>query len=250
LNNFFGSFEIYNNTQAQEIPPFSHNEAVCLTPVKVKKTLLRINPRKAPGPDNIPGRVLKNCAEDLKDVLTDIFNISQAVVLKCFKATTIIPVPKKPHPSSHNDYWPVALTPIIMMCFERLIMQYIKSVLPPSHYQFQFAYRTNWSTEDAISAALHSALTHLDSKYSYMRMLFLDFSSAFNTIIPQQLINKLRHLRLNSPLCNWVLDFLSERPQNVRVSGKHLRHTEHRVATDDTTVVGLITNNNEANYRS
>ncbi len=48
-------------------------------------------------------------------------------------------------------------------------------------------------------------------------MLFIDFSSAFNTIIPQQLINKLNLLGLNNSLCNWILLFLTGRPQSVRV---------------------------------
>ncbi len=39
-------------------------------------------------------------------------------------------------------------------------------------------------------------------KDSYVRMLFIDFSSAFNTIIPKQLINKLNLLGLNNSLCN------------------------------------------------
>lgn len=48
---------------------------------------------KADGPDNMPGRVQKDCAEKLKDVLTDIFNIflSLAVVPMCFRAATITP---------------------------------------------------------------------------------------------------------------------------------------------------------------
>ncbi|KAK3506941.1 hypothetical protein QTP70_031205, partial [Hemibagrus guttatus] len=49
-------------------------------------------------------------------------SLSQAVIPKCFKATIIIPVPKKPHPA--YNYRPVALTPIIMKCFERLVMHY------------------------------------------------------------------------------------------------------------------------------
>ncbi len=63
-------------------------------------------------------------------------------------------------------------------------------------------------------------------------MLFIDFSSAFNTIIPQQLINKLNLLGLNNSLCNWILDFLTGRPQSVRV-GHNLEHyhTEHRCPT-------------------
>jgi len=46
-------------------------------------------------------------------------------------------------------------------------------------------------------------------------MLFIDFSSAFHTMIPQQLINKLNLLGLNTSLCNWFEDFLSVRPQSA-----------------------------------
>ena len=48
-------------------------------------------------------------------------------------------------------------------------------------------------------------------------MLFIDYSSAFNTIVPTKLNTKLRTLRLNTSLCNWILDFLTGRPHVVRV---------------------------------
>jgi hypothetical protein len=48
-------------------------------------------------------------------------------------------------------------------------------------------------------------------------MPFIDYSSAFNTIVPSKLINKLKTLGLNTSLCNWILDFLTGRPQVVRV---------------------------------
>ena len=48
-------------------------------------------------------------------------------------------------------------------------------------------------------------------------MLFIDYSSAFNTIVPSKLITKLRTLGLNPSLCNWILDFLTGHPQVVRV---------------------------------
>jgi hypothetical protein len=81
----------------------------------------------------------------------------------------------------------------------------------------QFAYRPNRSTDDAISIALHTALSHLDKNNTYVRMLFIDYSSAFNTIVPSKLITKLRILGLNTSLCNWILNFLTDRPQVVRV---------------------------------
>ncbi len=219
LNAFFARFEAQNSTTAQKTPPPPGDQVMTLSPDSVRRSFSRINARKAPGPDNIPGRVLRDCAVELTDIFTDIFNISQtqAVVPTCFKATTIIPVPKKPSPSCFNDYRPVALTPILMKCFERLVMQHIKSVLPPSLDPFQFVYRSNRSTDDVIATALHPALTHLDKTDTYVRLLFIDFSSAFNTIIPQQLIHKLVQLGLNTSLCNWLLDFLTGRPQAVRV---------------------------------
>ena len=39
-------------------------------------------------------------------------------------------------------------------------------------------------------------------------MLFIDYSSAFNTMVPSKLIPKLGTLGLNTSLCNWILDSL------------------------------------------
>ena len=60
--------------------------------------------------------------------------------------------------------------------------------------------------------ALHTALSNLDLRNTYLRMLFIDHSSAFNTIVPSKLIIKLEALILNPALCNWVLDFLTSFP--------------------------------------
>ncbi|KAK3556234.1 hypothetical protein QTP70_006917 [Hemibagrus guttatus] len=171
------------------------------------------------GPDNIPARVLRECAEQLADVFIDIFNISlsSAIVPTCLKTTTIIPMPKKSTVSCLHDYCPIALTPIVIKCIERLIMRYIKTQLPTSLDPLQFACCPNHSTNDAITTILHLSLTHLDNMDSFVQMLFIDFSSAFNAIIPQHLIENLSLLGLNTSLCNWILDFLTGRPQSVRI---------------------------------
>jgi hypothetical protein len=40
-------------------------------------------------------------------------------------------------------------------------------------------------------------------------MLFINYSSAFNTIVPSMLVTKLGTLGLNTFICNWILDFLT-----------------------------------------
>ncbi len=122
---------------------------------------------------------------ELAAVFTDIFNqsLSQAIVPACLKSAIIIPVPKKPAADSLNDYRPIALTSVVAKCLERLVLRHIKASLPPTFDPYQFAYRANRSTEDAIAKALHKALEHLEHRGTYIRMLFIDYSSVFNTVV-------------------------------------------------------------------
>ncbi|KAF7643375.1 hypothetical protein LDENG_00240400 [Lucifuga dentata] len=120
LNTFYAHFESSNSSHSTRLTLPPGELPFSVSAVDVRGPLRRINPRKAAGPDNIPGWVLRDCAQELTGVLTDIFNISfsQAVVPVCLKMSTIIPVPKNSAVKSMNDYRPVALTPIIMKCFE------------------------------------------------------------------------------------------------------------------------------------
>ncbi len=167
-----------------------------------------------------------------------------------------------------------------MNVFERLIKNHICSSIPVTLDPLQFAYRPNRSTDDAISHVLNSSLTHIDSKNgNYVRLLFIDYSSAFNTIVPIKLAFKLTDLDLNSSLCDWIQDFLTGRPQVVKVSqftsnsitlnigapqgcvlslllyslythGCVSSHNSTSIIkfSDDTVVLGLISNNDETAY--
>lgn len=135
----------------------------------MRHVLRTVNPRKAAGPDGVPGKVLR------AGVFTTIFNLSLslATVPPCLKTSTIIPIPKKAAVETPNDYRPVALMPVVMKCFEKLVSQHIRTCLPPTLDPHQFVYRANRSTEDTITIVLHTALSHLEHPGSYMRMLLL-----------------------------------------------------------------------------
>ena len=166
-----------------------------------------------------------------------------------------------------------------MKCFEFLFKVNIQSFLPVGFDPYQFAYRKNRCTEDAINILVHEILNHLEGKNTYARVLFIDFSSAFNTIIPMKLIEKLHILNFPADVCNWILDFLLERPQVVKIKsnfsssivlntgapqGCVLSPSFYTIFTfdcealdenslivkfaDDTTEAGLITNDNESLY--
>ncbi len=135
----------------------------------------------------------------------------------CFKRSTIIPVPKKPKITGLNDYRSVALKSVFMKSFERLVLAYLKDITGPLLDPLQFAYRANTSVDDVVNMGLHYILQHLDKPGNYARILFVDFSSAFNTIMPDLLSDKLTQLSVPTSICQWITSFLTDRQQLVRL---------------------------------
>ena len=113
-----------------------------------------------------------------------------------------------------NDFRPVALTSVAMKCLEKLVLKAMDSIIPITADPLQFTYRKNRSVDDTVALALHSAVEHLDTPNTYVRMLFLDYSSAFNTVLPTKLVAKLAGLGLPSSTRSWILNFLTERVGN------------------------------------
>ncbi len=159
----------------------------------------------------------------------------------------------------------------------KLLRNEICSYIPATLDPLQFAYRPNRSTDDAISHVLHSSLTLIDSKNgNYVRLLFIDYSSA---LVITKLAVKLSDLGITSSLCDWIQDFLTGRPQVVKVGQftsnsitlnigapegcvlsplLYSLYTHDCVSShsstsivkfaDDTVVLGLINKNDEAAY--
>lgn len=125
LNDFYARFDKVNKDKSTKTKAPDIHQTFRLSTIDIHKELGRINARKAAGPGT--------CA--LLGVFTDIFNqfLALTVVPTCLKTTSIVPVPKQFSPTCLNDYCPVALTPIVTKCFERLVLAQLKMCLPPPH---------------------------------------------------------------------------------------------------------------------
>ena len=149
------------------------------------------------------------------------------------------------------------------------------------HDPFQFAYRSKRCVDDALTYLLHTIIKHLEQTKSYVRVLYIDFSSAFNTIVPQFLIEKLHNvMKVNPYLSLWICDFMTNRLQRIRLgevvsdsrtlnvgaaqgcvlspilftllaSDSPISQSCNIVKyADDTCILGLISNNEETAYRT
>ena len=169
------------------------------------------------GPDGVGGKLLKFFCNELAGVFSQLFtwSLREATEPDIWKESTICPVPKNRKPSELNDYRPVALTSILMKSFERLVLKKLLSQTCNQQDPYQFAYRQNRSTDDATLTILNNAYTHLEQKDSFVRILFIDFSSAFNTIQPHLMALKLLALNVHPTLILWINSFLVNRSQKV-----------------------------------
>lgn len=190
LNCFYNRYDI--TAFSGEIQDLRHklddSQHFCINQRDVERAFLSVKVNKSCGPDNICGRVLSFCANELSPVFHYIFNMSLRVqhVPSVWKDAVVVPVPKLGSPKMLN-----ALTSVVMKIFERFVkdemLRSTESLLDP----MQFAYRPKRGVEDATVTLLHLLIRHLEGKGSHARVLFVDFSSAFNTIQPHVLIGRL-----------------------------------------------------------
>ncbi len=138
-----------------------------------------------------------------------------------WKTATIIPIPKSKNSNELKEFRPVALISLVMKILEKILknitVSFIKGKLGP----LQFAYQPNKGVEDAKIFLMDTVYKHLEKPRSHARLLFADFSSAFNKMQPHILIKRLSsYFNLPDQLLLLILNFLTERVQQVFVNGK------------------------------
>ena len=154
------------------------------------------------------------------------------------------------------NYRPVALTSVVMKTFERLVLTHLKTFTNHLLDPLQFAYRANRSVDDAVNMGLHFILQHLDSPGTCARILFVDFSSAFNTNTPVfrkqgvrlgKLVPEPRTISTGAPqgcvFSPLLFSLYTNNCTSSHPSVKLLKFANH------TTLIGLISNGDEAAYR-
>ena len=124
LNEFYARLDDQDFTEEQkrlvEILESNDDEKINISESEVDRQLSKIKPNKAAGPDNICGKVLKECRKQLAPILTKIFQISldKHMIPSMWLTSELILVPKNNLLKIKNDLRPVALTAIIMKTFE------------------------------------------------------------------------------------------------------------------------------------
>uniref|UniRef100_A0A803J5C3 Reverse transcriptase domain-containing protein n=1 Tax=Xenopus tropicalis TaxID=8364 RepID=A0A803J5C3_XENTR len=188
----------------------------------VLKGLHTINVNKAPGPDGIHPRVLRELGAELQWPLFLIFSdsLSSGMVPRDWKKANVIPIFKKGVRSQPGNYRPVSLTSVVGKLFEGLLRDHIQNYVVENAIMSsnQHGFMKDRSCQTNLIAFYDEVSKKLDSGDA-VDIIYLDFAKAFDTVPHKRLLSKLRSIGLSEVVCTWIENWLQDRVQRVVVNG-------------------------------
>ena len=91
-----------------------------------------------------------------------------------------------------------------MKSLEKIVKNRLMNEVEGSMDEYQFAYRPRRNTEDAILTLINGIFEHLEKTGAFAKVVFVDFASAFNTIQPYLMVQKLLDLGVNFNIIRWI----------------------------------------------
>ncbi|KAI8484174.1 hypothetical protein Bbelb_381280 [Branchiostoma belcheri] len=211
----------------KRLPQYTTKELthIQLSVEEVYNVLQGLHINKAPGPDGIPNRLLKEAAPVVSASLCELFNYSLATgqVPTEWKQSNITPVYKKGEKTDPHNYRPIALLSTVGKILERLVHNRLYAFLTDNALlnPKQSGFRKGDGTVLQLLRIIDDWAKSIDdADVACTAAVFLDVRRAFDTVWHDGLIYKLSRYGIQGPLINWFSDYLSDRQQRVVINGE------------------------------
>jgi ribonuclease HI len=198
-----------------------------INPERIIKAFNDFKSKKSPGTDGIKPIALKHLPRSLVMVIELIY---KAMILLhytpeewCKARVVFIPKPGKPDYTSPKAFRPISLTNYLLKGMEKLTRWKMDEMLkfhPIDNHQHGF--RKGYSTESAISNTVHAIEKRLLNQ-QYCLGVFLDIQSAFDSIQPRHIRDKLLEHGCPPDAAEWYHEYLKYRV--IIIEGKNSKFT-------------------------
>ena len=175
---------------------------------------------KATGHDQIPARAVKGSAEILCQPFSCLVNFlfETEKVPANWKLGEIVPVHWKDCTLTKTNYRPITILPVLSKVFKKLVHSRLASHFEEVYHNNVFAYRDYHGCETAILSLTEQL--KIDN-HQVISLVSMDLSKAFDTLSHYLIVKKLQDYGRDSKVINLVTNYLSDRQQRVRLSGKY-----------------------------
>ena len=182
-----------------------------------------LNPSKACGPDGIPNWMLKEYAECLSFPISRIINLylNEQSLPKIWKFADVSPLPIKGEASWRAEEAAQACLPYSMSIERCRAVR--NSRLRKACSSGSARPKPIWSCSQFLNhpgADTHASqlVQGTDGNGATARAILFDYKKAFDLIDHRILVEKLCRLNLPTRIINWIIDFLSNRSQRIKLS--------------------------------
>lgn len=179
-----------------------------------------INQKKAPGYDQISGKMVKELSEKGKRFITYLMNalLRTCCFPKQWKMAQIILIPKPGKDINYAaSYRPISLLPVMAKLFEKLLTKRLRPIiiardLIPAH---QFGFRQKHGTTEQVHRIINQINKDLEGK-RYCSAAFLDITQAFDKVWHEGLLYKIKH-NLPYHFYHILREYLADRDFMVKI---------------------------------
>lgn len=234
LNTFFTRFNsdiVKDNIQYHDTSESYHYEHE-ISEFNVSTLFRHLKSNSSSGPSKLPVWLFKEGYKELSSVYCKLYNrsLKEKTYPNTWKKAAVTACPKTKEASIKNpkSFRPIAVTPIQARCLDKIVLQEVQKSMKDSEDVYQFAYKENLSTTDALLVTNYILLKFLDENCgSMVKILFLDYSSAFNTVLQNQLLNKIQDK--NPHLAQWIYSYMTGWCQYVKATNNSFSSVKNLV---------------------
>ena len=187
--------------------------------VMVFNSLGKLGVNKSEGPDSVHPRLLKECRKAFSYPLCMVLQLSlqNGELAHDWKTSYITLIHKKGQRDSAENYRPISVTSAVVKVLERFVNTSLIEHLEVNNILSisQHGFRSGRSVDTNL-IQIYELVTTLLDKGLPVDMILLDLSKAFDKVCHEFLIIKLKAAGVNG-VVQWIMGFLSERSQSVRV---------------------------------
>lgn len=164
-----------NEEEEEEVPEILEWE--------VEEEIKRLKLGKAPGPDRIDNKIIKDFKKALIRPLTRIFNmiLEKGEAPKQWELSEIMLIHKKGKRNEIENYRPISLTSNLCKLFMKILKNRVYKQLDLNQPEEQAGFRKKYSTIDHIHT-LNQVIEKAREYRIELHMLFVDYRKAFDSI--------------------------------------------------------------------
>ena len=231
---------LLNDTQINNIETHQINS---IKLKEVYKVIKNLKAKKAPGYDNINGKMIKELPPKAFRFITILIN--SILRLNHFpaqwKVAQIILIPKPGKAKELvTSYRPISLLPILSKVCEKLIIIRLNKILRdkniiPAH---QFGFRNKHSTIEQVNRVT-TEIRNTFEKNNYCTTAFLDVAQAFDKVWHEGLLYKLKKILPNN-FYNLIKSYLSNRMFQTKINNEVTRLYPIKAGVPQGSVLGPI----------